>query len=147
MPRRATQSGRPKVIIKGIRYFYSFVDTEGAYVAGKSTIIVFDPSNDVGNLQWVCAIMNSRLVMFLLRAAFSCLGIDGGINFSKDMVAAIRLPPISKEAKRELRQLAAKAADRAADTASLEREIDQRVYALYGLTAGEIKLVEESSHG
>ena len=34
----------------------------------------------------------------------------------------------------------------AADTSALEREIDKRVYALYGLTAEEIKLVEESTN-
>ena len=32
-----------------------------------------------------------------------------------------------------------------ADTGGLEREIDQRVYRLYGLTAEEIKIVEEAS--
>ena len=32
-----------------------------------------------------------------------------------------------------------------ADTAALEREIDERVYRLYGLTAEEIKVVEESA--
>ena len=41
------------------------------------------------------------------------------------------------------RVLAAKRADPAADTSAMEWEIDQRVYALYGLTAEEIKLVEE----
>ena len=40
--------------------------------------------------------------------------------------------------------LKAKRADGAADTAALEREIDERVYRLYGLTAEEIKIVEES---
>ena len=43
------------------------------------------------------------------------------------------------------RILKAKRADGAADTAALEREIDERVYRLYGLTAGEIKIVEETS--
>lgn len=32
-----------------------------------------------------------------------------------------------------------------ADTTALEREIDERVYRLYGLTADEIKPVEEAS--
>ena len=41
--------------------------------------------------------------------------------------------------------LKAKRSDGAADTAALEREIDERVYRLYGLTAEEIKIVEESS--
>ena len=43
------------------------------------------------------------------------------------------------------RVLAAKRADPAADTSALEREIDQRVYALYGLTPDEIKIVEDST--
>lgn len=30
----------------------------------------------------------------------------------------------------------------AADTSAMEREIDQQVYALYGLTKDEIRLVE-----
>ncbi len=37
-----------------------------------------------------------------------------------------------------------KKADPAADTSALEAEIDQLVYALYGLTEEEIKIVEES---
>ncbi len=42
------------------------------------------------------------------------------------------------------RILKAKRADAAADTAALEREIDKRVNGLYGLTAEEIKIVEEA---
>ena len=34
--------------------------------------------------------------------------------------------------------------DAEADTSALEREIDQQVYALYGLTPEEIKIVEEA---
>jgi hypothetical protein len=41
--------------------------------------------------------------------------------------------------------LSAKRAAPDADTTALEREIDERVYRLYGLTADEIKLVEESA--
>ena len=36
--------------------------------------------------------------------------------------------------------------DAGADTSALEREIDELVYALYGLTPEEIKIVEESTH-
>ena len=38
--------------------------------------------------------------------------------------------------------LSAKASDPGADTRELEREIDQLVYALYGLTEEEIGIVE-----
>jgi adenine-specific DNA-methyltransferase len=43
------------------------------------------------------------------------------------------------------RILKAKQANAAADTSAWEREIDQRVYRLYGLTPDEIHLVEESA--
>jgi len=41
--------------------------------------------------------------------------------------------------------LAAKRADAAADTSRLEAEIDRHVYALYGLTEAEIKIVEAAT--
>lgn len=44
--------------------------------------------------------------------------------------------------KRVDKILAAKRADPAADVSAWEREIDERVYRLYGLTKEEIKLVE-----
>jgi hypothetical protein len=37
--------------------------------------------------------------------------------------------------------------DAAADVSVLEREIDERVYRLYGLTKNDIALVEESARG
>ena len=40
--------------------------------------------------------------------------------------------------------LAAKAADARADVRAWEREIDERVYALYGLRPDEIRMIEES---
>jgi hypothetical protein len=43
------------------------------------------------------------------------------------------------------RILAAKRKNPAADTSALEREIDEAVYALYGLTPEEINIVEGSS--
>ena len=42
------------------------------------------------------------------------------------------------------RILKAKRAKPSADTTALEREIDERVYRLYGLTPQEIQIVEES---
>jgi adenine-specific DNA-methyltransferase len=43
------------------------------------------------------------------------------------------------------RILAAKQRDAEADTSALEREIDESVYALYGLMPEEIKIVESAS--
>ncbi|MGA2220772.1 MAG: hypothetical protein ABSH21_03170 [Verrucomicrobiia bacterium] len=43
------------------------------------------------------------------------------------------------------RILAAKQREAGADTTALEQEIDRLIYALYGLTPAEIKLVESAS--
>ena len=43
------------------------------------------------------------------------------------------------------RIVASKMKNSSADTSALEREIDQQVYALYGLTPEEIKIVEDSA--
>ena len=53
-------------------------------------------------------------------------------------------PPEKQKAVERLvdRILAAKHRDAEADVSALEREIDELVYALYGLTPEEIKLVE-----
>ena len=70
-----------------------------------------------------------------------------GLGFYKDSApdgalachgARIRSPLVD-------RILAAKQKNPAADTSAMEREIDQQVYALYGLTPEEIKIVEEAS--
>lgn len=53
-------------------------------------------------------------------------------------------PPEKQRAAERLvdRILAAKARDAGVDVGAVEREIDQLVYALYGLTPEEIKIVE-----
>jgi hypothetical protein len=55
-------------------------------------------------------------------------------------------PPEQQKAVEKLvdRILAAKQRDPEADVSALEWEIDQLVYALYGLTPAEIKLVEDT---
>src|ERR1035437_1893055 len=47
--------------------------------------------------------------------------------------------------RRGSRFLSAKQRDAGADVSALEREIDQQLYALYGLTPEEIKIVEEAT--
>jgi hypothetical protein len=57
------------------------------------------------------------------------------------------IPPATPKHQAELEKLverimSAKQTDPAADVTALEREIDERVYKLYGLTAEEIRIVE-----
>ena len=62
-------------------------------------------------------------------------------------VSALPIPAVSPAQQKPLehlveRILAAKQANPAADTSAMEREIDQQVCALYGLTPEEIAIVE-----
>ena len=79
MPKRFKQSVTKKIIIKGIRHFKSFLDFKGEYVAGKSTIIIKDAKKNFP-LELLMTFLNSEVISFYIKEAYSALGIDGGIN-------------------------------------------------------------------
>jgi hypothetical protein len=98
-------------------------------------------------LKLLLALLNSTLLNFYHGRRF----LDREkITFQKVLIANVRKFPLAVAAKNvsssilplvdEILQL--KAVNPAADTSALEREIDQQVYALYGLTPEEIAIVE-----
>ena len=96
------------------------------------------------------------VLAFLNSALFSRLYIDSVSQANKDDFPQVTItdllglpfphdvPERSKDQLTVLvtRILTAKASDPAADTSALEREIDEIVYRLYGLTEEEIRIVE-----
>jgi hypothetical protein len=143
-PRRYTQSKDKKIIISGIRHFECFLDDEGEWVAGKSTVILRNFQNEIAS-KFILGILNSKVTKFFLQECYGSLGMDGGINFSPSNVSQIPIPNIQNKKPIESlveRILAAKGINPQADTSALEGEIDQLVYALYELTEEEIKIVE-----
>ncbi len=93
------------------------------------------------------ALLNSQLMNFYHAEAF----LDKEkVTFQKILIAnckrfPVRLPNRGQEeaiVSLVNRILAAKQRDAEADVSALEREIDELVYALYGLTPEEIKIVE-----
>ena len=97
--------------------------------------------------QLVLAVLNSRLVSYWFIHKLGKM--QRGI-FPQFKVNELAIFPVLRSfAPHEesliasvKRILAAKEANPAADTTALEREIDQQVYALYGLTPEEIAIVE-----
>lgn len=74
----------------------------------------------------------------------------GWFEVQPDGLESFPVPAASPEQQKVVEQLvdrilAAKQWDAKADVSPLEREIDQLVYALYGLTTDEIKLIEDSA--
>ena len=98
--------------------------------------------------KYLLAILNSKLIHFYLGiiAETSGMGTSRWIN---NYVKEFPIPKVADEKQNEIiaivdRILATKRADPASDISALEREIDQMVNQLYGLTQEEIKIVENS---
>jgi hypothetical protein len=93
-------------------------------------------------VKYLLAVMNSNVARDFLRA-----NRRSNIHLYPDDWKKLPIPDVPPEKQKPIvelvtRILAAKKADPAADTSAWEREIDERVYRLYGLTAEEIRIVE-----
>lgn len=158
-PRRFDQSIKPKIIISGMRHFECFFDKAGEYIAGKSTEIISNPKNL--SFYTLLAILNSRLISYYLRQKYSTSGIDGGINFTTSIIGNLPIPVIPPSSERELSALVGQMHETQIKFHSakpesdkkhyqqkiglIDRQIDDLVYELYGLTKEEIKIVEGSN--
>jgi len=118
-------------IVQGASYSF---DTEGNFSNDKTSIIPTKDKNLIG-------ILNSKVVDFFLKNIASTRR-GGYFEYKPVYVSKLPILPTKKLAPLVTQILAAKKADPSADTSALEAEIDQLVYALYGLTAEEIALVE-----
>jgi len=99
-------------------------------------------------LEYLCAILNSKVILFYFKLGSVIWGKDG-IKWFGNYFDNIPIPRIHEREQSPfvdiLNQIfSAKKANPQADTAALETEIDQMVYELYGLTDEEIEIVEES---
>jgi hypothetical protein len=99
--------------------------------------------------RFLCGVLNSRY----LRWKYDAVVREQGRVFPQVKWAKIcRLPILDVEEKKQQpiirlvdRILSAKQRNPKADTSALEQQIDQLVYALYGLTPEEIQIVEENT--
>jgi len=139
---RQIASGRPPRIFAGYT-------TKALYHSQIGFAIVAKKNAGVP-LKLLLALLNSTLLNFYHGRRF----LDREkITFQKVLIANVRKFPLAGAAKNvssailrlvdEILQL--KAVNPAADTSALEREIDQQVYALYGLTPEEIAIVESTA--
>jgi tRNA1(Val) A37 N6-methylase TrmN6 len=134
---------RPKIIIPAIEQTVAYApDFGGHYGNDKTSICVTD------QVSFLLGLLNSSLLwLFIRKIAAARQG--GFFEFKPMYVTQLPIPP-AEETQRALVTdlvdtiLAAKRADPDADVSSLEAEIDQLVYSLYGLTREEVAIIEES---
>ncbi len=129
--------------IVGERLIGNFVD--GNYVTSQLLQIV--KPNNKARTKPLLAILNSTLIAYYFKKKYN----RQDKTFPEIRIYELSSLPIPKQiadgeatvlAKKVDQILAAKQSNPAADTSALEREIDQHVYALYGLTPEEIANVE-----
>jgi len=104
------------------------------YCVNTAYIIPGLDENDLG-------LLNSKLILFFYENLTQTIR-GGYFRFIRQYLEQIPIIKTDNLKPLVTQILAAKKADPSADTRALEAEIDQLVYALYGLTAEEIALVE-----
>ena len=135
----------PKIIYNETsKELHAFFDETGLY-ANKTLFILVAPQPKP-----LLAVLLSRTLDWLYRHEFPSWGDPwkgGRVQFRGDRMATVPIPDFPPEVEQSLtklvdRILSEKQRDTEADVSALEREIDELVYALYGLTPAEIKIVE-----
>jgi adenine-specific DNA-methyltransferase len=96
---------------------------------------------ETASLKFILGILNSTLINHLYATKF--LNVALKAEYLKDTPIPAAPPETQKVMERLVdRILTSKQQDAEADVSALERQIDQLVYGLYGLTPEEIQIVE-----
>jgi hypothetical protein len=127
-------------------YYFINVTTGGYGVTIRSSF---------GSLAFLCGLLNSRLLDFYFKHVST--NFRGGyFAASKQYIEQLPLPAVNLESSNDKAKhnsivalveqvLSVKKSRCDSDTNALEEEINQQVYALYGLTPTEIAIVEEKT--
>nr|WP_232623086.1 TaqI-like C-terminal specificity domain-containing protein [Pareuzebyella sediminis] len=134
---------KPKIIWGEISDKPNFAFDDKGYYAEATTFLMTGEK-----LKFLLAILNSKVSEWY----FNLIGTTTGMGTNRWKKYKIELLPVKEPSKSELIEiekivdkiLALKNKDSSTDTMILEKEINQMVYELYGLTEEEIKVVEGS---
>jgi adenine-specific DNA-methyltransferase len=118
------------------------IDSDGMYLNNSAYFI------SGHSLKYLVAVLNSKLCDFYFFQKTAVIA-GGRKRYTKQYVEQNPIPIITEKEQQPFidkvdQILTLKKDNPAADTSALEREIDVMVYALYGLTEEEIKIVEGS---
>ena len=109
-----------------------------------NTLHTILPKSPSVNLKYFLALFNSRLLNFV----YHFVSQEAGKSQAQVKVAVVRKLPVvvpTEAAQRPIVALVDKILSaKGEDTAEFEKEIDRHVYALYGLSEAEIRVVEQA---
>ena len=137
----------PKILIRQTAdRIVAAPDVAVGYYCIDSVNVALLKKSAVPQLKFLIGLLNSTVVNFYYRQ----ISQEGGrvlAQVKPQRIRCLPIPAASPEQQKPLerlvdRILVAKQHDAKADTSALERELDDLVYALYGLAPEEIQLVE-----
>jgi len=136
----------PKLICPGMFKYPHFTYDDKKYYVGFSFSVIWQKNKEY-DLKYLLGILNSKLgeYWFNINGKKRGVGVDIGVKVFRQF-------PIKKASLQQQniiislvdKTLSLKKDNPEADTTTLEAEIDQLVYKLYGLTDEEISIVENS---
>jgi len=152
-PKNLEVMGSAKLLVPDIADRAAFAFDEKGEFAFTSGYGITLKSELQESPKYLLGLLNSRLLDWFWKRVSTPLR-GGFYRYFTQFIAQLPIRPInfgdaSERAEHDAivklveRILAAKRADASADTSAWEREIDERVYRLYGLTPDEITLVAE----
>jgi len=136
-----------KIVCPQFSPLNTFAFDNRAWFAASDVYFIKKMRGSEIELKYLLGLLNSKLCYFWLYHKGQRKG--DLLQLFKGPLSEIPIARPGKQAGAIValvdRILAAKQRDAEADTSALEREIDELVYALYGLTPKEKKIVEEAS--
>ncbi|MBN1252274.1 MAG: class I SAM-dependent DNA methyltransferase [Bacteroidales bacterium] len=134
---------KPKIIYPNMTKFLPFTYDKSGYFTNQKCYILTGVK-----IEFIVSFLNSSLFRFCFEENFPELQGDTR-ELNKVIFEQIPVKEISEEQEQSFIEkvnqiLELKKANPKADTSSLEKEIDQMVYALYELTDEEIAIIENS---
>lgn len=127
--------GKEKVVWTAVNAEYRFTTVPPNVYINNALFMITGK-----NIKTICAVANSRLFIHYLNLLLSTVYTYGSGIFFEDL-PIVRPADTSAIDALVDKILAVKAADPAADTSGAERQIDEEVERLYGLTEEEIALL------
>lgn len=142
--RRQQMYRQPKAIIaKLAKRLEAMYDSQGEY-ASSNTTFVFAPVEPY-SVASVVAILNSQLMQYLYMSVFSGLNLLGSFQFQAPQIRVLPFPKSPNQSLlADIEQCVAELMEsgyKSARSEVIQRQIDELVFKLYGLTESEVSMV------
>ncbi|MDE6019052.1 MAG: hypothetical protein K2G85_09605 [Muribaculaceae bacterium] len=137
-----------KIILKGLNLLDAFVDVNGIYLPGKTTLVI--NSANIDNLFFIAGILNSAYAIFYIKTKYSSSSYCGGITFTKDMIDSLPVPHFSNVDRARLIHLSKAATNIRTDNPSgnidsILKEIDSLIFKSWGFNYDEVLIIDPAN--